>query len=151
MSEDMQKIAVIHRVISILTQISYLNNKFAAKPVILDERIQRMLVYFGEHLNEKLYLDEIAEKFGVSKNLLNTNFKNTVGTTIMKYITIKRLEFARQKILDGGRINEAAYMAGFDDYTTFFRSYKSYFGCRPSEKLINPLDYTTYTSQPAET
>jgi len=64
-----------------------------------------------------------------------------VGTTIMKYITIKRLEFARQKILNGIRVGEAAYLSGFGDYTTFFRSYKSYFGCPPSEIIINQLEY----------
>ena len=146
MDESMQKVAVKHRIASLLTQVKFLKTRYAAKPVILDERIQRMLVYFSEHLSEKVCLDEIAHKFGVSKNLLNTTFKNSVGITIMKYINIKRLEFARQKILNGARIGEAAYMAGFEDYTTFYRSYKSYFGCPPSEMLINQLEYTTYTT-----
>ena len=141
MDESIQEIAAKHRVVSLLTQIMYLKTRYAAKPVILDERIQLMLVYFSEHLSEKIHLDEIAKEFAVSKNLLNTYFRNSVGTTIMRYITIKRLEFARQKIQKGIRIADAAFMAGFEDYTTFFRSYKSYFGCPPSEMLINQQEY----------
>ncbi len=104
----------------------------------MDECIQRIIVYINEHLREHICLDEIAKEFAVSKNHLNSRFNNIVGTTIMKYVAIKRLEFARKKILDGVRIGEAAYMAGFDDYTTFFRAYKSYFGSSPSEMRILP-------------
>jgi len=133
MEETLQKIAVKHRFISLLTQVKFLKSKHAAKPVILDERIQRMLVYISENLHEKFTLDKIAEKFALSKNLLNNHFSNAVGTTIMKYITIKRLEFARQKIIDGIPVGEASYLAGFGDYTTFYRAYKSYYGTSPSE------------------
>ena len=141
MNEFKQEVAIKHRVISLLTQVAFLKTRYAAKPVILDERIQRMLVYFNEHLSEKICLDDIAEKFAVSKNLLNSQFSNSVGTTIMKYISIKRLEFARQKILNGIRVGEAAYLSGFGDYTTFYRSYRSYFGCPPSEMIINQLEF----------
>jgi len=62
----------------------------------------------------------------------------------MKYITIKRLEYAQQKIHDGVYINEAAYMAGFGDYTAFYRSYKSYYGCPPSDKQANHSESKTH-------
>jgi AraC-like DNA-binding protein len=138
MDNPLQKIAVKHRVMSFLSQLKLLRTQYVAKPVILDECIQRMIVYIHDHLSEPISLDEIAREFAFSKNYLNSRFNNVVGTTIMKYIALKRLEFARKKILDGVRIGEAAYMAGFDDYTTFFRSYKSYFGSSPSDMRILP-------------
>jgi AraC-like DNA-binding protein len=141
MDESMQKPAVKYRVLSLLTQLKFLKTGHASKPVILDERIQKMLVYFSEHLTEDICLDEIAKKFAVSKNHLNNHFHRIVGTSIIKYITVKRLEFVRQKVLEGIRIGEAAFMAGFKDYPTFFRAYKSHYGCSPSETLVNQVEY----------
>ena len=136
MEKLLQKTAIRYRLFSLLAQVKSIMTN-AAKPVMIDECIHRMLVYFSEHFNETISLDEIANKFGVSKNVLNTRFNDSVGTTIMRYITIKRLEFAQQKILDGVRAGEAADMAGFREYNTFYRSYKSYFGCHPTQKVID--------------
>jgi AraC-like DNA-binding protein len=64
----------------------------------------------------------------------------------MKYISAKRLEFARQEILNGARFGEAAYKAGFHDYTTFFRAYKSFYGCPPSELLVSQIEPLQYAN-----
>ena len=141
MDESMQKPAVKYRVLSLLTQLKFLKTRHASKPVIMDERIQKMLAWFSEHISEDISLDEIAKKFAVSKNHLNAHFHRIVGTSIIKYVTVKRLEFARQKVLDGMRMGEAASTAGFKNYPTFFRAYKSHYGCSPSETLISRAEY----------
>jgi AraC-like DNA-binding protein len=45
---------------------------------------------------------------------------------------MKRLGLARQEIARGGHPEEAAYSAGFKDYSNFFRAYKSFYGSSPS-------------------
>ena len=59
-------------------------------------------------------------------------FKNETGYTIHNYITSKRLLFARSLINEGTPVMKAAQMSGFNDYTTFVRSYKKQFGNAPS-------------------
>ena len=140
MDTSLQEMAVKSRMIALLTQIRYLRSTKAVKPVILDERIRNMLTYIGNNLDKDIYLDSLSEQFLITKNHLNFLFQKIVGTTIMKYITIKRLGIARQEIIEGARPTEAAYKAGFNDYTTFYRAYKSFYGSAPSELLTESTD-----------
>jgi AraC-like DNA-binding protein len=61
-------------------------------------------------------------------------FRKETGTTVTQYIRIKRLVMARQEILKGCTADEAAYKAGFNDYSNFYRAYKAFFGIVPSDK-----------------
>jgi AraC-like DNA-binding protein len=139
MEVPLQKIASKGRMVGLLSQIYHLRSSNAVKPVILDERIRRIIAYLEDHLREDISRDDISKRFAITKNHLNFIFHNTIGTPVMKYITIKRLGLARQEILNGVQIGEAAYRAGFNDYTTFFRSYKSFYGSAPSKLLVNSL------------
>ncbi|MDR2021382.1 MAG: AraC family transcriptional regulator [Treponema sp.] len=140
METPLQMIASKNRMVSFLSQIHLLRSAHAVKPLVPDERIQMIIKYVSENLREDISLDELSDKFAVTKNHLNALFHKAVGTPIMKYISAKRLEFARQEILGGARLGEAAYMAGFNDYTTFYRAYKSFYGCPPSELLVSQIE-----------
>jgi AraC-like DNA-binding protein len=142
MKVPLQKIASRSRTISLLSQINFMMSTHALKPVIPDERIQLIIKYMGENFSKKISLDTLSDRFGISKNHLNALFHKIVGTPIMKYITARRLEFARQEILNGARLGDTAYKAGFNDYTTFYRAYRSFYGCPPSDLASsrwNPL------------
>jgi AraC-like DNA-binding protein len=144
MEAPLQIIASKNRMASLLSQIHLLRSAYAVKPLVPDERIQMIIKYVTENLQEDISLDELSSMFAVTKNHLNALFHKAVGTPIMKYISTKRLEFARQEILKGARLGEAAYKVGFHDYTTFYRAYKSFYGCPPSELLVSQLEPLQY-------
>jgi AraC-like DNA-binding protein len=106
----------------------------------LDERIQAVLTYLNNNLQEKITLELLGRKFHVSKNYLNTIFHQELGITINNYIRIKRVVLTRQKMLQGYSAEEAAYMMGFNDYSNFYRAYKSFFHVKPSAGLKSPED-----------
>jgi AraC-like DNA-binding protein len=135
MKEPLQKTAIESRMIAMLSQIHYLWSTKAVKPVVLDERIRKVIMFLGENLQKTISLDDLSDRFLITKNHLNLLFKKTVGTTIKKYITVKRLGLVRQQILYGTRLSEAVYQAGFNDYSSFYRAYKSFYGSTPSELL----------------
>jgi AraC-like DNA-binding protein len=139
--ESLQKIAARVRLASLLSQLCFIKSINSVKPVMLDERIGQIIVYIGEHLKEELSLSSLADRFRLNKNHLNVLFHKIVGTPIMKYVTAKRLGSAQQDILSGTAFAEAAYNAGFNDYTTFFRAYKSFYGCPPSEAMAHGIDF----------
>lgn len=87
--------------------------------------------YINLHLTEDLSLSSIADSFFISQNHLNRIFKESTGTTLWDYITVKRLVMARDKINCGKKPTEACISSGFKDYATFFRSYKKHFGVSP--------------------
>lgn len=140
MEKPLQKIAVKLRLKALLSQIHYLSSTKAVKPVVLDERIMKVILYLEENFQKDISLDNLADRFLITKNHLNFLFHNMVGIPIKKYIMEKRLVFARQRILDGEHPSQVAYSAGYHDYATFYRAYKLYYGLSPSEQLANGVN-----------
>ena len=132
MEAPLQKIVFKHQLISLLACIRELyiqtNNKYPH----IKKRIDSVLQYINENVKENISLEKISEEFYINQDYLNKIFQKEIGITIHRYIQIKRLILARQEIRKGSGIEEAAYNAGFNDYSNFFRAYKSFFGIKPS-------------------
>ncbi len=94
--------------------------------------VAQVLSYIGEHYAESLSLDSLSEVFYTSKYHLSHRFKEETGTSLYQYILYKRLAAARQLLIDGVQPAEAAERSGFTDYTTFYRAFRSRYGCSPS-------------------
>lgn len=97
-------------------------------------RTQREIIeYLNAHFTESVTLDALAEKFFISKHYLNRVFRKATGTTVMDYLIYKRVTYVQQLLVNGVPISQAAAMAGFGDYTTFYRAYVKRFGHAPSQ------------------
>lgn len=95
------------------------------------DRATDVINYINEHLTDELSLSNIARRFFISQNHLNRIFKESTGTTLWDYITVKRLVMARDKINAGQKPTDACISSGFKDYATFFRAYKKHFEASP--------------------
>ena len=96
--------------------------------------IGKALDYIRENLTEIKSVDEICDALYITKGHLHHLFTEHIKMTPMKYVTSKRLLLARRMIRRGGRPTDVFTECGFNDYATFFRNYKSYFGYSPSEE-----------------
>jgi AraC-like DNA-binding protein len=134
MEQPLQEIALKGRLVSLLSEISLLQSNHVKQPASEDKRVHEVLKYLGEHLVERLSLEEVSHRFGISKNYLNILFRQATGTTVNQYIRAKRLALARQGMINGYGAEEAAHKAGFNDYSNFFKAYKAFFGNMPSAK-----------------
>jgi AraC-like DNA-binding protein len=134
MKEPLQKMAIKHRAISLLTHIYQIHLQNTAVAALRNEKIQAILSYLNSNLHKAVSLEDLVQEFYISKNHLNVIFRKETGTTVNQYIRIKRLVMARQEILQGSTAEEAAYRAGFNDYSNFYRAYKAFFGIVPSDK-----------------
>ncbi len=101
--------------------------------------IAEVLAYIGEHTSEELSLTRLSKHFFVSKYYLSHEFSKAVGTSVHRYIMLKRLNNAYDLLLDGSAAAEAAHRCGFSDYTSFYRAFKSEYGVSPAavRKQIN--------------
>ena len=111
---------------------AFQNEKYRTPTFIAD-----ILSYISEHYSEDLSLDRLSNHFFVSKYYLSHEFKKAVGTSVHRYITLKRLSFAHELLSRGVSPSEAGIMCGFGDYTTFFRAFKSEYEISPSECYKN--------------
>lgn len=106
---------------------------------LVQTRLQEILGYINEHINEPLSLDDLCQQFYISKTQLGRLFRNATGSTVWDYILVKRLIEARRLILAGMPTTHAAQSCGFRDYSAFYRAYLKRYGSSPAK------DRRTYT------
>lgn len=95
--------------------------------------VSKVVEYIGEHFDENISLDGLAEKFFVSKYHLSHEFTGSVGTSVYRYIMLKRLSAAKRMLADKTAPGEVYLRCGFKDYTSFFRAFKAEYGISPKE------------------
>ena len=95
--------------------------------------IESVLHYIGEHYREEISLDELAERFYVSKYHLSHLFRQTVGVSVYRYILLKRLQHARQLLSEGESPGSAGRASGFPEYSGFYRAFRQVYGTSPGE------------------
>ena len=99
----------------------------------LDPKMEEILRYIGEHLQEELTVDVLAGKFYLSRYYLMHRFKEVTGFTLHRYISQKRLLLAGELIRSGMPVMKAAEEAGFAEYSTFLRTFQNTFHMSPRE------------------
>lgn len=93
----------------------------------------RIVGYLNGHFREQISLDALAEHFYVSKYHLSHQFSRSVGTSVYRYILLKRLQHAKELLSEGVAPGEACRESGFQDYANFFRSFRAVYGLSPQD------------------
>jgi len=99
----------------------------------LPEKITDIRQYLTDNFSEKLQLDKLAAKFFIDKFQLIRKFRKYTGVTPNSYLTIVRVEKAKQFINQHYPIVEAALEAGFYDQSHFHRSFLHYTSLTPRQ------------------
>ena len=97
-----------------------------------DRKVVALLQYLNLHLTEELSIDQLAERFYISKYHMMRRFRQETGYSIHGYLTEKRLLLAQRLLAQGASPSAAGEQAGYQDYSTFSRAYKKQFGHGPS-------------------
>lgn len=95
--------------------------------------IYNILTYVNEHYQEDLSLDDLANRFFLSKYHLSREFQRLVGTSVHRYIVQKRLAMAKQMLSDGQPSAQVYQRCGFGDYSSFYRAFKTEYQISPKE------------------
>ncbi len=130
------KVLLNCKITELLYQLSDVLPRTNLSPVFcVDENpvISETIKYIDGHFSEDINCSEIAKKVSVSKFHLDHMFKEFVGISLWEYVVLKRLLFVNQNIQRGVSVNEASYLAGFHNYSNFYRLYKKHFNITPAE------------------
>lgn len=101
-------------------------------PKVTSPTISLALSYINDNLTTLKSIDEVAKSCFVSESYLFRLFKKELKKTPAKYVSTKRLLLAERLLNEGQTPTEVFEKCGFDDYTTFYRNYRSYFGRSPT-------------------
>lgn len=99
----------------------------------LSELVGNVLHYIGENLGQPLSLEQLADRFYISKYHLSHAFSREVGVSVYRYIMLRRLLLARQLLMAGEPAGQVCGSCGFTDYTSFYRAFKSEYGISPRD------------------
>lgn len=92
------------------------------------------LQYINDNLFTLQSISEVSDSLFITESYLYRIFKKELHKSPKKYIRDKRLLASQSLIQMGERPTEIYERCGFSDYTSFFRSYKEYFGYPPSRE-----------------
>ena len=90
--------------------------------------------YMKNHYMDKITLDDLADRFGLSVFYLSRLLKKYTGITFTEYIALCRVEKAKEMLKEGKySIKEISYKVGFSSQGYFTKVFHKYVGESPSE------------------
>lgn len=99
-----------------------------------DDQISKILNYINDNFREDIRLEDIADKFYISKSHLCTLFKKNMGETVLKYIKDTRLEYAAKlAVTTDIKSIEICETCGYGSVSNFLRDFKKRYGMSPME------------------
>lgn len=94
----------------------------------------QILIYINDNIYKSLALDEICEKFFISKNYLCILFKKNLGITFSHYIANTKMKHVEKLIKTTGlSLEQISNAVGYKDYFYFNKIFKKTFGCSPRD------------------
>ena len=93
----------------------------------LNEKMEKIQNYIQKNfMRNDFYLGSVADHFDLSLNNLSQQFKRYLGISPAKYITILRIDKAKELLTKTDKsVKEIAFEIGYSDSSVFVRNFKS--------------------------
>jgi AraC family transcriptional regulator len=124
----------------------HLIEHYSTKPANLKEyknglskyKLQQIIDYINEHLNENIGLNELAGLVQISPHYFSELFKQSTGLSPYQFVIYTRVERAKQLIIQQQfTLAEVALMVGFANQSHLNRHFKRLVGVTPRQILLN--------------
>ncbi len=97
-------------------------------------QMQSVKMAIDADLKRDWRVSELASQAGISRRSFNTHFHRLFGASASDYLRAKRLEAARDAIIQNGcSVSEAAYLVGYSNPANFATAFRRHFGHAPSQ------------------
>ena len=100
----------------------------------IPEAIEGCIEYIEKHLSSPIKLCDIAREAGLSETALSRLFQESLGISVYRYVTKKRIARAEELLLCGELPTKIYADVGFGDYATFYKAYRKERGKSPSSR-----------------
>jgi two-component system response regulator YesN len=98
------------------------------------DNITKSMEYIHKNFKRNISLNDVADYIGVNSSYLSRTFKEECGKGFVEYLNFVRVEYVKRMLGDGhARLKDTAVEAGFNNYTYFFKVFKSLTGMTPAE------------------
>lgn len=98
----------------------------------LYERIVAAKVFIDENYHESINLDEISQKAFLSRYHFHRLFSQVYKKTPHQYLTLKRIEKAKDLLAENKQVNDVCNEVGFESLGSFSTLFKKEIGFAPT-------------------
>jgi len=91
--------------------------------------------YLRSHPYERLQIEEVAKRCGISARRFTELFKKQTGKTFSHYLNHERIRYACRRLEETGHILYACHESGFNDLAYFYRVFKNEMEMTPGQFL----------------
>lgn len=98
-------------------------------------RVDRIISYLNENVNESLSIDDISTASHLSPVQLYRVFKRSTGFTPTQYHEQLKIKESLSLLQYSGRVDDVAFKLGYKNYETFSRAFKKICNFSPSDLL----------------
>ena len=117
------------------------NVDYSNQPSLYSSEVTNAIDYINMNLSKELTLDILAKQTFLNKYYLARLFKEETSSTIYQYIIKKRLLLSKKLIDNKIPIIKVYLLAGFNDYSNFFKSFKNEFGITPKQYYLRTCKF----------
>lgn len=97
------------------------------------ELIEQAMAYIEANLSQKITLEDVARHLYVSKSTVSQTFRSKMGVSFHRCVTQRRLIAAKAMIAEGAVLEDVSSALGFQDYSSFYRSFRQEYGISPRQ------------------
>ncbi|MCZ8515430.1 DNA-binding response regulator [Paenibacillus filicis] len=97
--------------------------------------VRKALAFIHDRLSDpELSMQQAAAETGMSISYFSRSFKEEMGISFTEYVIRRRMEHAKELLLEAGsKTYEIAWAVGYMDYPHFAKSFKKWYGLSPTE------------------
>lgn len=99
---------------------------------------ERVAMFIHSHVEEDMDRTMLAKKFGLSPAYLSHLFKQTMGISLVSFITREKLLYCKHMFdVTSCSVHAAAEKVGYTNFSYFAKLFKKEFGCTPQQYREN--------------
>lgn len=99
---------------------------------LVGPRLKRALEFIEERIEADMSLDEFALVVGRDPRTATRAFRSATGYAPYEYLTLRRMEQAKQLLRSGSRVIDVALAVGYANPSKFSAAFRRFFGCSPA-------------------
>ena len=111
--------------VELLTLLLTVNSIAEESDSALQTKLKTVLAHIDANFTSDIHLDELAQRFDISKYYLTREFKRAYGETIFQHIIGLRINYAKRLLrFTDKSVEEIASLCGFNDQSYFSKQFK---------------------------
>lgn len=131
-AKDTEICRLLHQMIEEVMEIACPEKSGESSTASPAETAKRVHHYLLEHINERITIEALSEKFLMNPTTLKQAFKKVYNASIAAHMHEHRMKYAAKMLIDTDKsVAEIAKAVGYESQSKFTAAFQKYYGTAP--------------------